>query len=62
MAKFTKYNNPNKRRTTSRKPKRTFEEFLSIVHNMSLEDWLELNDPQKKALDMEYKDRYKQNL
>ena len=38
--------------------KRTFEEFLKIVYNMTLADYYILNDLQKKALECEYKDKY----
>lgn len=54
-----KYNSLPKNKTEKRAKKRTFEEFLLIVHNMSLEEWLELNEYQKKALDIEYRENYK---
>ena len=38
-----------------KKTKRTFEEFLQIIHGMTLSDYLELNECQKKALEIEYK-------
>ena len=41
------------------KAKRTFEEFLQIIHNMGYAEYLELNEYQQKALDIEYKDNYK---
>lgn len=41
------------------KTKRTFEEFLRIIHGMGLAEYLDLNEYQKKALEIEYKDKYK---
>lgn len=41
------------------KAKRTFEEFLQIIHSMGYAEYLELNEEQKKALEIEYKDNYK---
>ena len=48
-----------KKEEATMKAKRTFEEFLKIIHNMTLADYLELNEYQKKALEIEYKDNYK---
>lgn len=38
---------------------RTFEDFLQIIHGMGYAEYLELNEYQQKALDIEYKDNYK---
>lgn len=35
--------------------KRTFEEWLKIVHNMTMEDFYKLNEYQQKALRLEYR-------
>lgn len=41
-----------------KKVKRTFEEYLEIIHNMTYADYLQLNEYQQKALDIQYKDMY----
>ena len=41
------------------KKRRTFEDFLQIIHGMGYAEYLELNVEQKKALESEYKDSYK---
>ena len=38
--------------------KRTFEEFLKIVYNMTFSDYEELNNHQKKAAEIDYINRY----
>lgn len=61
MAKFTKYNNPNRRKKIHRRSensKRTFEEFLKIIHAMTMADYEALNDYQKKAAEIDYINRY----
>ena len=39
--------------------KRTFEQFLQIIHNIGFAEYLELNPAQQKALDCQYKDMYR---
>lgn len=35
--------------------KRTFSEWLKIIHNMTMEDYYNLNEYAQKALQLEYK-------
>lgn len=37
----------------------TFNDFLKVIHNMTMSDYYNLNDLQKKALWMEYTESYK---
>lgn len=55
---FGKYNNPSRKRKPPVKRKRTFEEFLRIIHNISYTDYIGLNEFQRKALEIEYKENY----
>lgn len=41
-----------------KKNKRTFQEFLKIIHGMTMADYDALNDLQKKALEIDYINRY----
>lgn len=42
-----------------RKPKKTFSEFLKDIHNITYEQYLELNEYQQRALDMEHKENWR---
>lgn len=55
---FGKYNNPSRKRKPPVKRRRTFEEFLRIIHNISYTDYIGLNEFQRKALEIEYKENY----